>query len=424
MSLKILLLLLPLFTTGCVLLPPLPEFEEGRRLEVEVITPSSTQSTTTANTLLAPTETNIPFESTPVPTAQSGIVDITNDGANLNFLEQIDNFNRCGQSSSFTGRIQFDRSSPILGEALILTGNVSTSSRIEITEAIQGYYQNQVERFKQQGSSSQIEILANSNQSVTSNWQEVRVSGRVTFRETDSQSIKTIDYEYRLGIVLNSFTTEVLTCSPTSTPTGTLNSLLSNTHTPVLTPTSALAFTPTATPVPTHTSTATPVPTPTPTATPVPTPTPTAIPTFTLVPTFTSTPTDVPLNVDTLSTPQLLFPPEDAICAGTRVEFKWMWDGELQENLGFEIRGSKSGEAFEGLHNAQTTFGMTPNSQGIYSLGFNIPNEYANTSMRWTVAIVILNPYGLTGIEAVPQDLSIGATPGGTIPNISCNPSR
>lgn len=203
---------------------------------------------------------------------------------------------------------------------------------------------------------------------------------------------------------------------PTSTATATLTATRTPTSTPM--PSSTLPSVPTLTRTPTSIYT----------TTPTRTPFSTISPTRTAIPTLTATVQSIPTanrnnidpasintsQVDRVATPRLVAPRDGTTIIGSRVKFEWLWDGKLQENWGFEVRGWKAGELHNGVHDAKETVGIAPDGDATYHLDIGIPPHLLDSTWQWTVAVVQLEPYRRIGSEARPNIIRLESS--GTIP--------
>lgn len=129
-----------------------------------------------------------------------------------------------------------------------------------------------------------------------------------------------------------------------------------------------------------------------------------------------STMSDIPIRAtDTaevalaVAAPVLLAPSDGAHFSSSRVTFEWTWDGALQDNWGFEILGWKPGGKHYGIHDAKETVGITPNSDGKYSLTVTLPHHLRTGDWQWSVVPVQLEPYTRIGPEANPRGIILGS---------------
>lgn len=112
--------------------------------------------------------------------------------------------------------------------------------------------------------------------------------------------------------------------------------------------------------------------------------------------------------------PVLIRPRDGAALDSARIRFEWRWDGELGENMGFEVRGWLEGESHNGLHDARRTDGMRPNWRGIYAYEMEFPAQFRGKDWYWTVAVVELEPYERIGPEADPHLVGVPKARGGS----------
>jgi hypothetical protein len=165
--------------------------------------------------------------------------------------------------------------------------------------------------------------------------------------------------------------------------------------------------TPTDTPLP-PTLTDTPVPS-TPTDTPVP---PTPTPTHTLTPEPT-----VPIPAPGITAPILQFPADgDSVAAENPTNFKWQWNGILQEGWGFEVLiWQEKEDPHYGAYDARelTEKLLKHQADGTYTASFKVEAAQSVTQHRasdyyWSVVVVQLDPkYERIGSEAPPHKLHI-----------------
>jgi hypothetical protein len=200
------------------------------------------------------------------------------------------------------------------------------------------------------------------------------------------------------GVIIAATDTPTYTYTPTRTPTHLFTPTLTYTPAP---PTS------TDTPLP-PTLTDTPVPS-TPTDTPVP---PTPTPTHTLTPEPT-----VPIPAPGITAPILQFPADgDSVAAENPTNFKWQWNGILQEGWGFEVLiWQEKEDPHYGAYDARelTEKLLKHQADGTYTASFKVEAAQSVTQHRagnyyWSVVVVQLDPkYERIGSEAPPHKLHI-----------------
>jgi hypothetical protein len=117
------------------------------------------------------------------------------------------------------------------------------------------------------------------------------------------------------------------------------------------------------------------------------------------------TPKPTAASVDVIAAPQIVAPPDMASYDSGRITFQWRWNGQLQENWGFEVRGWRLDGPHNGIHDARITKGILPNTGGVYSLTRKPPQEFHGQEWYWTVAVVQLEPYKRIGPEATPRKI-------------------
>ncbi|MEZ4866906.1 MAG: serine/threonine-protein kinase [Caldilineaceae bacterium] len=196
---------------------------------------------------------------------------------------------------------------------------------------------------------------------------------------------------------------------PTSTPSTTLEAIALQT----VTPTGA----PTISPTDMATEKGADVAITNQNVTPTPIMVPTRQATSTLIPfRLPDTVTPVPIrqaatpNLATVASneilpPVLVLPADGASLAARKIIFQWRWEGELQTNWGFEVRGWRNDQSHNGLHDARETIGIRPDANGIYSLLVSVPYYLDNASWRWSVAVVELDPYNRIGPEGESRNI-------------------
>jgi hypothetical protein len=108
-----------------------------------------------------------------------------------------------------------------------------------------------------------------------------------------------------------------------------------------------------------------------------------------------------------IAAPELVGPPDMASIDSSRITFRWRWEGELQENQAFEVRGWLEGEPHNGIHDARSTMGLQPDEDGVYELNIGFPDKFFGNTWQWSVAVVQLDPYERIGPEAEPNTVIV-----------------
>jgi hypothetical protein len=131
--------------------------------------------------------------------------------------------------------------------------------------------------------------------------------------------------------------------------------------------------------------------------------------------------------VQVVDVPVLMFPENDSHHGNTRITFAWAWQGELQPNWGFDIRGWNGNGAHNSIVDARATANLHPNKDGVYEFEAGVPPAFSATSWYWSVAVVRLEPFESLSAEAAPNlihvdtrtptprpEMNDGGDPGGT----------
>lgn len=114
--------------------------------------------------------------------------------------------------------------------------------------------------------------------------------------------------------------------------------------------------------------------------------------------------TVTPPSVVVASPPELVFPPNGAIVDSQRIQFRWRWEGTLEDNWGFQILGSNEHGEFEGIMDARRTMGLQPSGGDIYLFEMSIPPDRRGTTWSWSVVVGELSPvYRPIGSMADPH---------------------
>lgn len=104
-----------------------------------------------------------------------------------------------------------------------------------------------------------------------------------------------------------------------------------------------------------------------------------------------------------VNVPVLIFPENDSHHWNTRITFAWTWQGDLQPNWGFDIRGWRGDGAHNSIVDAQATANLHPDKDGMYALEVGVPPAFSATDWFWSVAVVRLDPFESLSPEALPN---------------------
>jgi len=180
--------------------------------------------------------------STPTPSANTQVVNITESELVTGQITQTKIFNQCDSSSFIRTEVQFSDSSTqtnqqqlILGAEITGGGEISGAVKLEIKGSIQKHFSEALQQGQMHSESANIEVPAHTRQEYTIIWQETRRTGTVEYIE-NGQS-KSTNYSYRVGLELVSTSGRDIPCpgKNDNTPSPPSNQHLPTQSQPVIT---------------------------------------------------------------------------------------------------------------------------------------------------------------------------------------------
>jgi uncharacterized membrane protein YgcG len=108
-----------------------------------------------------------------------------------------------------------------------------------------------------------------------------------------------------------------------------------------------------------------------------------------------------------VNAPVLVAPENGADHVYTHITFAWHWNGELQPGWGFDIRAWQNDGPHNSIVDARNTANLRPDGNGVYSLEITVPPQYSQSTWKWTVAVVLLEPFTQLSGEAAPFSIRV-----------------